>query len=118
MPGSSSIRVGIADWTNDPLSNTATAPSTAAHGVNITLGRAAKDVHVGIIKTNVTDVSVWVRGTYGGTTRWAIADIVQFSETANEVQRYEGLSAFDGVAVRRRDTNVGNINAFVGLSEA
>jgi len=116
MPGSTTIKVGYADWSRDADANSASAPTDASDGVNISLKAQSKDVHVLIDKTSSVDLQVWARGNG----RWAVIDRVQLAESAREGQRYEALTAYDGVAVRRLDTNAqtGNtINAWIGLSE-
>ena len=109
------VRVGLADWTEDSAANSGTSPSTTAHGVAITDDRQAKDVHIVFGKTNVCDLEVWAYPQ--ADPGWVIVDRVQLSQEDTEGQRYEGLTAYTRIAVRRLDTNAGDVNAFVGFSE-
>lgn len=118
MSRSGGVRVGYATWAQDPDANSATPPTNADHGVAVGLERQAKDVHVVLGKSNVCDMEVW--GYPQADPGWVIVDRIEFSEETSEGQRYEALTAYQRVAVRRMDTNVQDtnaVNAFVGCSE-
>lgn len=117
------VRVGMSQFTLDGDANSSTAPSNTDHGVEVPDRRRHKDVLVGVGKTNSCDLEIWGYPE-GGQPGWGIADVLQLTEEDIEYQRYEGLSGFERVAIRRVDTNVQNgmddsaINAFFGFSEA
>jgi len=109
------VRVGPAEWSEDADANSSTGPTNVDHGVAIPNESQSKDVHIAFGKTNVVDLEVWAYPQ--SDPGWVIVDRLQLSEEDNEGQRYEALTAYQRVAVRRVDANVGDVNAFVGLSE-